>query len=152
MEITLQHTDAIYKTFFLMIILLPIPFSIPAIIQLIKCKYEFKEYEFKEYELRDKLLWILPVVVILFIFFTTGLYMMDYALNMTDKETVYVESINRYNGGCYLISEYHKYSVGKKRYPEGNVSDLVEEKVVGHLCEIESYKTSNEVIRIKVLD
>ncbi|MBN2878203.1 MAG: hypothetical protein JXN65_01100 [Clostridia bacterium] len=147
MEITLQHTDAIYKTFFSMAIFIPLFASMPAIGALIKCRYAFAEYK-----LKDKLLWILPAIALLWILLTTGVYMVEYAFDIKDVQTVYVDAVDRYNGGCHLITERKEFHVGRKGYPEGNISDLMEEEVEGHWCEIESYKASNHVIRIKILD
>lgn len=147
MEITLQHTNEIYKTFFTVAMILPILFSFPAIVAYIKCKYEFAEYT-----LKYKLLWILPTIFLIRMLLTTGIYMMEYTFDTKDVQIVYVEEVDRYNGGCYLVSENHRFHVSKKGYPEGNVSDLMEEEVEGHTCEIESYKVSNNVIRIKTIN
>ncbi|MBN2878480.1 MAG: hypothetical protein JXN65_02510 [Clostridia bacterium] len=147
MEITLQHTDAIYKNYIIGVIVILILASTPAIAKLIKCRYEFAEYK-----LKDKLLWIVPVVFFLIDFFVSGLYVIDYAFDRTDVQTVLVEEVDGYNAGCYLISGRIRFHVSSQSYTEGDVLGLMKEEFLGHTCEIESYKTWNDVIRIKVLD
>jgi len=147
MEITLQYSDEIYKNFILGL-LLPIFFSIPAIAAYIKCKYEFTEYK-----LKYKLLWIIPAIFLLGIFIRSGLFVIDYSFDRTDIQTVYVENVRGYNGGCYLYSEKEKFRASNYNYSsDENIFFVMEEEVLGHICEIESYKSHNNIIRIKVLD
>jgi len=148
MEIIIQHTDEIYKNFFIGITIILLFASLPAISQWIKCKYKFEEYKRK-----DKLLWIIPLVCFIFIFSNSGLYMIDYMFDRIDVQTVYIESVRGYNGGCYLFSENHKFDVINHLYDsDKHVVFIMKDEVEGHWCEIESYKTWNDVIRIKVLD
>jgi len=117
MEITLQHTDAIYRNYIIGLIVILILASIPATKALIKCKYEFKEYEFKY-----KLLWIIPVVFFLIDFFVSGLYVIDYAFDRKDLQTVLVEEVDWGNASYYLITENQKFHISRKKYYERNES------------------------------
>jgi len=148
MEIVLQHTNVIYRNFFIGAVVTIIITSIPAIAKLIKCRYEFAEYK-----LKDKLLWIVPVIFFLIAFLNAGLYMIDYTFERTDIQTVYIENVRGYNAGCYLYSENQKFRANSKDYDsEIDVLYVMKDEVEGHWCEIESYKTWNNVIRVKVLD
>ncbi|MBN2878481.1 MAG: hypothetical protein JXN65_02515, partial [Clostridia bacterium] len=61
--------------------------------------------------------------------------------------------VRGYNGGCYLFSENQKFEVSNKKYDsDTHVVFIMKDQVEGHWCEIESYKTWNDVIRVKVLD
>lgn len=148
MEIVLVHSNDIYINFFTIGMILPVFFSILAIIYTVRNKNKEKNTR-----LKSLMIWIIPLAFLLELFINTGPYLIDYTFDRVDIQNVYIEDTDRNNAGSNLISGRSKFYVSRSDYiGKENVSDIIDEHVVGHTCEIESYKSSNIVIRIKVLD
>lgn len=75
-------------------------------------------------------------------------YAIDYISDNKSITNIRMDKLSSNNTGYFYIDENQKYAFGHNREQISNL----EKYFVGYMCEIEYYKSSGSVIRIKVLE
>jgi hypothetical protein len=98
---------------------------------------------------KGNIIFMIFAIVIIATMFNSFLFFIDYTMENIDITEEEVIAIDGDNSGKYVITKNNRYYFDKSSL---DFRIMLEENYLGHVCEIEYYKLSKTVIRIKVIE